>query len=76
MIASDKPLGGSTGRLARRVEEVGQHANAALLDLGRLRVLGVVDEVAMEVLGDEPLSLELYPGGDEGGEVASRDSRP
>jgi hypothetical protein len=31
------------------VEEVGEHADAALLDLRRLRVLGVVDEVAMEV---------------------------
>jgi hypothetical protein len=31
---------------------VGEHADAALLDLGRARVLGVVDEVAVEVLGD------------------------
>ena len=59
-----------TGRLAGGVEEVGEHADAALLDLGRLRVLGVVDEVAVEVLGDHPLRLGLHPGGHEGRQVA------
>ena len=59
-------------RLAGRVEEVGEHADAALLDLGRLRVLGVVDEVGVQVLGDHPLGLGLHPGGHEGGEVAQR----
>ena len=39
-----------------------------------LRVLGVVDEVAIEALGDDLLSLGLHPGGDEGGEVALRDA--
>ena len=43
-------LGAAAGRLARRVVEVGEHADAALLDLGRDRVLGVVDEVAVQVL--------------------------
>jgi hypothetical protein len=51
---------------------IGEHADAALLDLGRDRVLGVVDEVAVEVLGDQPLRLGLHPGGDEGRQVAVR----
>jgi hypothetical protein len=63
-------LGAGAGRLAGSVVEVGEHADAALLDLGRDRVLGVVDEVAVEVLGDDPLRLRLHPGGDEGGQVA------
>ena len=37
------------GGLAGRMEELGQHPDAALLDLEGLRVLGVVDEVAVEV---------------------------
>ena len=38
-----------TRRLAWGMEQVGQHPDAALLDLGRARVLGVVDEVAVQV---------------------------
>ena len=56
MIASEEPWRAGAGRLAGRVEEVGEHADAALLDLGRDRILGVVDEVAVEVLGDQPLA--------------------
>jgi len=41
------------------MEELGQHPDAALLDLEGLGVLGVVDEVAMQVLGDDPLRLGL-----------------
>jgi hypothetical protein len=55
------------------VEQVGEHADAALLDLGRLWVLGVVDEVAVEVLGDHLLRLGLHPGRHEGRQVAHRD---
>ena len=44
-----RSLGPRSGRLAWRVEEVGEHPDAALLDLRRLRVLGVVDEVPVEV---------------------------
>ena len=65
-------LGAAAGRLAGGVVEVGEHADAALLDLGRDRILGVVDEVAVQVLGDDPLRLGLHPGGDEGGQVAPR----
>ena len=61
------------GRLARGVEQVSQHADAALLDLGRLRILGVVDEVAVQVLSDDPLRLGLHPRRHESGEVALRD---
>ena len=67
-----RALGAASGRLARRVEEVGEHPDAALLDLGGDRVLRVVDEVAVQVLGDDPLRLRLHPGGHERGEVALR----
>ena len=67
-----RALRACAGGLARRVEEVGEHPDAALLDLGGLRVLGVVDEVAVQVLGDDPLRLRLHPRGDEGGEIARR----
>ena len=67
-----RALGAAARRLARRVEQVGQHPHAALLDLGRDRVLRVVDEVAVQVLGDDPLRLRLHPGRDEGGQVALR----
>ena len=65
-------LRAGAGRLAGGVVEVGEHADAALLDLGRDRVLGVVDEVAVEVLGDQALRLRLHPGRDEGRQVAVR----
>ena len=67
-----RALGAAAGGLTRRMEEVGEHPHAALLDLGGDRVLRVVDEVRVEVLGDDPLSLRLHPGGDEGREVALR----
>ena len=67
-------LGARAGRLARRVEEVGQHADAALLDLGGLRILGVVDEVAVQVLRDHPLRLRLHPRRHERRQVAHRDA--
>jgi hypothetical protein len=31
------------------MEKIGEHPDAALLDLGRARILGVIDEVAMQV---------------------------
>ena len=43
-----------------------------MLDLGRLRILRMVDVVAVEVLGDDPLRLRLHPRGDERGQVAER----
>ena len=60
------------GGLPGSVEEIGQHPDAALLDLGGAGVLGVVDEVAVEVLRDDPLRLGLHPGGHEGREVVLR----
>ena len=67
-------LGARAGRLARRVEQVREHADAALLDLRRLRILGVVDEVAVEVLRDDPLRLRLHPRRHERRQVAHRDA--
>ena len=66
------PLRARTRGLTGCVEEVGQHPDAALLDLGRARILGVIDEVAVQALRDDPLSLGLHPGGHERGEVALR----
>ena len=69
-----RALRARAGRLAGRVEEVGEHPDAALLDLRRLRVLGVVDVVAVQVLGDHPLRLGLHPRRHERREVAHRDA--
>jgi hypothetical protein len=62
------------GRLSGRIEQVGEHANAALLDLGCLGILGVVDEIRVQRSGDQAVGLGLHPGGDEGREVAHRES--
>ena len=51
------------------VPEVGEHGDAAGLDLGGLRVLVLVDHVLVERRGVEPVGLLVHPGGDEGGEV-------
>ena len=68
-----RALRARAGRLAGGVEQVGEHPDAALLDLRRLRILGVVDEVPVQVLGDDPLRLGLHPRRHEGREVALRD---
>ena len=69
-------LGGSlrarAGRLSRRVEEVGEHPDAALLDLGRLRILGVIDEVHAQGFSDQLVGLGLHLGGHERREIARR----
>ena len=54
MIASEEPWVLVPVVSPGRVEELGQHPDAALLDLEGLRVLGVVDEVAVEVLRRSP----------------------
>jgi hypothetical protein len=62
-------LGGTlragAGGFARRVGELGQHPDAALLDLEGLGVLGVVDEVAVE----EVISARMPSGRPIGGAV-------
>jgi hypothetical protein len=69
-------LGGTlcagAGGLPGCVEELGEHTDAPLLDLRGHRVLGVIDEVAVEVLVDHLARLRLHPGGHEGGQVALR----
>ena len=60
------------GRLAGRVEQVGEHADAALLDLRRLRVLGVIDEVHAQRVVDQLVGLRLHPRRHESREVARR----
>ena len=69
-----RTLRARAGRLARGVVEAGQHPDAALLDLGRLRILRVIDVVAMQVVSDHPLRLGLHPGGDERRQVAEGDA--
>jgi hypothetical protein len=51
------------------VEQIGQHPDAALLDLGGLRVLGVVDEVPVQVLADQLRDVRAHPGRHEGRQV-------
>ena len=69
-------LGGSlrarAGRLSGGVVEVGEHADAALLDLRRLRILGVIDEVHLQGFVDHPTRLGLHPRRHERRQVAHR----
>jgi len=71
MQASDDPIVEQPGGLRRigRVPEVGQHGHAAVLDLGRLRVLVLVDHVLGQAFGHEPAHLGLHPVGHERGQV-------
>ena len=73
MIASDEPWVRapvvSPGALKRSASMRMQRCSISAV----LRVLGVVDEVAVQVLGDDPLRLGLHPGRHEGGQVALRD---
>jgi hypothetical protein len=73
MIASEDPWVRAPV-VSPGAEEVGEHADAALLDLRGLRVLGVVDEVAVQVLGDHPLGIGLHPRRHERRQVALRDA--
>jgi len=54
------------------MEEIGKHPNAALLDFGRARIFGMIDEVTVQILGNDPLRLWLHPSGHERGQVARR----
>jgi hypothetical protein len=58
--------------LAVAMEEVVDHAHAALRDLGGARVLGVVDVVAMEVMGDHRGRLRVHECRHERREVLHR----
>jgi len=69
-----RALRAGAGRLARRVIEVRQHADAPLLDLRGLWVLRVIDAVAVQVLGDDALRFGLHPRRHECGQVAHRDA--
>ena len=56
----------------RRMPEVGEDVHAAHLDLGRLRVLVLVDHVLVEALGHQLLGLRLHPGRHERRDVQAR----
>src|SRR5207247_107613 len=64
----------AAGGLARvgRVPEVAEDRHAARLELGRLRVLVLVDHVLVEALGHQLLGLRLHPRRDERGHVQPR----
>ena len=62
-----------TRRLPRRMKQARQHPDAALLDLRRLRILRVIDEIAMQILGDDPLRLGLHPRRHKRRQIAHRD---
>lgn len=65
--------GAAGGRAAgRRVPQVGQDVDAAGLDLGRLRVLVLVDHVLVEALVHQAVHAVVGPGGAEGGQVLRR----
>ena len=69
-----RPLGPSACGLRWRMEQVGEHPDAPLLELGGARVLGVIDEIAVQVVRDQPLGLGLHPGRYERREIAHRRS--
>ena len=47
--------------LVGRAPQPAEHVDAALLELGRARVLVLVDHVLVERLGHQPLGLRLHP---------------
>jgi len=49
--------------------QVGQDADAPLLQHGRLRVLVFIDHVLVRAFGHQQLRMGLHPGGDERGQV-------
>ena len=56
----------------RRVPQVAEHRHAAPLELGRLRVLVLVDHVLVEALGHQRVGLRLHPRRHERREVQPR----
>ena len=65
-----RPGGRAADRLVvRRVPQVAEDVHAAVLKLGGLRVLVLVDHVLLSALGHQRLGLWLHPRGDEGREV-------
>ena len=54
------------------MEQVGDHAHAALLDRGGDRVFVLVDHVLVERLGHQPVGLGIHPGRHEGGQIQPR----
>ncbi len=71
-------LGGADGGAPDRVvglggvPEVGDDVEAAVLELGGLRVLVAVDQVLVGGDRHQPLGLRLHPRGPEGGDVEPR----
>ncbi len=52
--------------------QLGQHVNAAHLELGRLRILVLVDHVLVERLRHQPVRFGLHPRAAEGGQIEAR----
>ena len=52
--------------------QVGEHGDAAVLDLGRLRILVLVDHVLVDALVEEAMHFGFDPGLAERGEVLPR----
>ncbi|GBE57714.1 hypothetical protein BMS3Abin01_00635 [bacterium BMS3Abin01] len=51
------------------VPQPGDDVDAARFDIGRLRILVLVDHVLVEGLGHQPHRFRLHPGGNEGRQV-------
>ncbi len=76
--AEHRRLARSGGRAADgiaaggRVPQIGEHAHAARLDLGGLRVFVPVDHVLVDTIVHQPVNLRLLPCLAEGREVLAR----
>lgn len=70
-----RPRGRCAQRGSRigRVPQVPEHSHAAPLQLGRLRVLVLVDDVLVQRFVHQPARLVVHPGGAERREVHPRD---
>ena len=62
----EQPVAAAAGG---RVPEVAEDVDAAHLELGRLRVLVLVDHVLVEAVTHQLSRLRLHPGRHEGGQV-------
>ena len=74
MQASDDPMAEQpTGSaVVGRVPQVGQHVDAAPLELGRLGILVLVDQVLVDAEVHQLVDLRLLPGLAERGQVLAR----
>jgi hypothetical protein len=54
------------------MEQVGEHVDAAVMDVGRLGIFVLIDVVLAQAVGEQPVGLRLHPGRHESGQVEGR----